>query len=146
MDRDASKFMSMDATAPMLYTTFGGVDYAINERPLSDGTVNLVAHFGQTGTYTIALSTRDAGTVLLEDTQTGVITDLTSAETYSFEAEAGTTSTRFIIHFDNATAIKSVNADVLSGADIFTLDGRRVSTESLQPGLYIKDGKKVVIK
>jgi hypothetical protein len=29
---------------------------------------------------------------------------------------------------------------------VYSLDGRRVSTESLQPGLYIKDGKKVVIK
>ena len=29
---------------------------------------------------------------------------------------------------------------------VYTLDGRRVSAESLQPGLYIQNGKKVVIK
>lgn len=29
---------------------------------------------------------------------------------------------------------------------IYTLDGRRVSAESLQPGLYIQNGKKVVVK
>jgi hypothetical protein len=29
---------------------------------------------------------------------------------------------------------------------VYSLDGRRVSTESLQPGLYIQNGKKVVIK
>ena len=33
-----------------------------------------------------------------------------------------------------------------SGSNVYTLDGRRVNPENLRPGLYIKDGKKVLIK
>lgn len=40
--RDASKFMSLDTNVPQIYTLGSdGTQYAINERPLSDGTVRL---------------------------------------------------------------------------------------------------------
>lgn len=36
--------------------------------------------------------------------------------------------------------------DIATDSNVYTLDGRRVSDVSLEPGLYIKNGKKVVVK
>jgi autotransporter-associated beta strand protein len=44
------------------------------------------------------------GLILLEDKQEGVIQDLTVNPTYSFFGNAGTNATRFVIHFQLATA------------------------------------------
>ena len=40
--------------------------------------------------------------------------------------------------------VRSKKGEVRSG--VYTLDGRRVNAENLRPGLYIVNGKKVVIK
>ncbi len=44
------------------------------------------------------------GLILLEDKQEGVIQDLTINPTYSFFGNAGTNATRFVVHFQLATA------------------------------------------
>jgi trimeric autotransporter adhesin len=44
------------------------------------------------------------GLILLEDKQEGVIQDLTVNPTYSFFGNAGTNATRFVVHFQLATA------------------------------------------
>ena len=148
VDKDASKFMPMDAMDPVLYSTQNGVDYAINERPLSDGRVQLVARFGQAGSYTISLDTRSAQGVQLEDTETGAVVELNDSEGYTFEANAGVAASRFIVHFDNATAIQSVVAESLTGAEIYTLDGRRIGKATQGVYLIRQNGKvsKVQVK
>ena len=40
--------------------------------------------------------------------------------------------------------VKSQKPETKTG--VYTLDGRRVNAENLRPGLYIMNGKKVVIK
>ena len=46
-----------------------------------------------------------------------------------------------------ASSVGAVRRDgITTHSTVYTLDGRRVSAESLQPGLYIQNGKKVVVK
>ena len=46
-----------------------------------------------------------------------------------------------------ASSVGAVRRDgIATHSDVYTLDGRRVSAASLKPGLYIKDGKKFVVK
>ena len=48
---------------------------------------------------------------------------------------------------ETATGIEDVRRhQTTSGSNVYTLDGRKVNPENLRPGLYIKDGKKVLIK
>ncbi len=49
----------------------------------------------------------------------------------------------------DATAIRNISTESAAEADIYTIDGRRMGTTSLQAlphGLYIQGGKKVVVK
>ena len=46
-----------------------------------------------------------------------------------------------------ASSVGAVRRDgITTHSTVYTLDGRRVSAENLHPGLYIKDGRKVVVK
>ena len=46
-----------------------------------------------------------------------------------------------------ASSVGAVRRDgITTHSTVYTLDGRRVNAESLQPGLYIQNGKKVVVK
>ena len=48
---------------------------------------------------------------------------------------------------ETATGIEDVRRhQTTSGSNVYTLDGRKVNPENLRSGLYIKDGKKVLIK
>ena len=107
---DASKFMSMDESVPQLYSLDNdGTQYAINERPQDDGSVQLGYYAGHTGNLTIALTGGDTDKVLLTDHLTGTSTDLTTGS-YSFSTEAGQHNTRFTLSFvtGTATGIKEV--------------------------------------
>ena len=95
MATDANKFMSSDARAAQLYTIEGGVQFAINERPMSNGVITLGAYFGSKGSYAIALDTKVEGiSVVLVDKVAGTETDLMEGS-YTFTAEAGVADNRF---------------------------------------------------
>ena len=50
-------------------------------------------------------------------------------------------------HRTLASGIGAVRQDgITTNSTVYTLDGRRVNAESLQPGLYIQNGQKVVVK
>ena len=55
-----------------------------------------------------------------------------------------------IIEMDETAGIESLSSDSsLKGEEsgnIYSLDGRKVSNSGLSKGIYIKNGKKVVIK
>jgi hypothetical protein len=55
------------------------------------------------------------------------------------------TSSRICFNFDEATGIQKVNGNSVNMEDTYDLQGRRV-TKALKKGLYIKNGKKTVIK
>ena len=154
-DCDASKFISMDNSVPQLYTMDEeGTWYAINERPLGEGTVELGFYAGETGDYTITVTRCDAEQVFITDNQTGVTTDITNSA-YTFTAKAGTDNTRLTLSFvpNDATAIKEMEKDGINGkADIYSVDGKFIGTDasSLGAGVYIlrqgKNVKKLIVR
>lgn len=150
LSRDASKFFSLDAKVPQLFTIADGINYAINERPLADGIVQLAARFGQTGTYTLTLQTTVREKITLIDTFEGTSVELGAEDSYSFSAEAGTVSNRFLLVFGDATAIRDITAENLKDARIYSLDGKVLPSTKPAPGVYLieKNGKvqKVSIK
>ena len=86
---DASKFMSMDNNVPQIYTLDNvGTMYAINERPMKEGNVDLGLYAGQTGDYTISVTRCDAGQVFITDNLTGEVSEITDKD-YTFSAKAG---------------------------------------------------------
>lgn len=145
--RDASKFMSFEANAAQLFTTQGSVRYAINERPLKDGIVELGLSIGTTGSYTIALSTKVDGEVYLIDRTLGTETRLDGTEGYTFQAAKGMMEGRFAIRFatGDATGISDVRSKMSEvRGDAYNLKGQRVANPT--KGLYILNGKKAVVK
>ena len=46
----------------------------------------------------------------------------------------------------NTTGISDTEAIITSTSDIFTIDGRKVDGKNLKPGIYIKNGKKYIVK
>ena len=156
--RDANKFAPLDANTAQFYTVRDGVRYAIDERPLSDGTVRLGLQLPADGTYTIALGELSGSSqseasqgpsvpagIALIDRETGTETDLTAAP-YTFQAKAGTTEGRFLVRLNDAaiTSVQSVAVLQQQTEQLYDLQGRPVSNP--QPGIYVRNNKKVIIK
>lgn len=141
---DASKFMGENAPV-QLYTLEQGVRYAINERPLGNDNIRLGVKLQKKGTFTITLDTRANDEVILIDHLTGTEV-LLGEEGYTFVSEAGTFENRFEIRLGlgETTGIQEVNQSASAADTYHNLNGVRV----LQPqkGLYINNGKKVVVK
>ena len=97
--KDASKFMSEDKEVVQLFTIENGVQYAINERPLEKGVIQLGVYIGKKGEYTFNMGENIPleGDIILIDKQENKEIDLKN-ESYSFDAEAGTYADRFEIH------------------------------------------------
>ena len=58
-----------------------------------------------------------------------------------------TTSALRVVVDGNATSIKNINCGVVESDDaVYNLQGQRVDARSLMPGLYIKAGKKFVVR
>lgn len=150
LTRDAAKFASTEPTVPQIYTIGGNTRYAINERPLAQGTVQLGVHCGTDGEYTIALSGEVPGTVVLDDKELGVSVELTAERGYTFTAAAGDYNSRFALRFmPGTTAIEGVEAgETVENGDIYTLQGVKTTDAAAkqQKGVYIQKGKKVVKK
>lgn len=146
MDKDAGKFISDDASIPQLFSTYEGVDYAINERPFADGIVNLSTRINVDGVYTIALKSSVNGyDVVLEDKVLKKSIVLTEDSEYTFSAKAGEDVNRFAIVFrGNITGIDSINPELNNNSTIYKIDGIKV-TQPTQEGIYIQDGQKVLI-
>ncbi|MGN1230164.1 MAG: leucine-rich repeat domain-containing protein, partial [Prevotella sp.] len=142
---DASKMMSMDQEVPQIYTLDnGGIQYSINERPVSDGVINLGFYAGKSGKYTFKLSRSMVETVILVDHMTGKETDIRNSE-YTFTSEAGTDNARFSLKFNPAetTGIKTVQSET-SDDIMYNLSGQRISKPV--KGIMIRGGKKIIIK
>ena len=109
LDKDASKFIEADNQVPLLYTVENEIRYAINERPLSDGQVQIGYYAPSRGTYRIQMSTSSNTPVWITDQVTGK-TQLFEGE-YSFEAESGYHDNRFTVTLGDAVASESIQAD-----------------------------------
>ena len=143
---DASKFMSMDKEVAQLYTLDAdGLHYAINERPIADGKVQLGFYTARNGSYTLSAERNQAGDIYLTDLLEGICVNL-ATEDYTFKATAGTDETRFVLSLTGkATGIDELDADSQQQTEeLYDLSGRRVS--KAQKGVFIQNGKKVVVK
>lgn len=160
---DASKFLSAEGECAQIYTLgFDGTEYAINERPIGEGIIQLGLYATKSGQYTITLPRCEAQTVLLTDNYANVTVNLKEQD-YGFSTQAGIDEGRFVLSFadDQATDIAAmtlqqtkvtgveggINIVGVGGeSQIFTIDGRlihsvKMSTEgntiSLPQGTYI---------
>ena len=143
---DASKFFSMDASVPQIYTIQDGEKLAINERPAGNGVIQLGVILPSDGTYTIKSERNALTEAVLVDTENGTETNLAYND-YTFSAPAGVTENRFELHLSagSVTGISDVKSDVKKGDNkIFNLNGQRVGAD--KSGIYVVDGKKVVVK
>lgn len=140
---DASKFMSMNAAVPQIYTIEQGTQMAINERPLAEGTVQIGFRVAQGGTYTISAPRNQFKSITLVDTETGIETDLTNSD-YTFNANAGQNDNRFVLRVSGAaiTSIESLNTQQSTPNEYYNLNGQRITAP--QKGLFIVNGKKVI--
>lgn len=143
--RDASKFMALDKPVIQLYTMNDDVRYSINERPLGEGIVKLGVQIINSGIYTINLDTKVENEVYLIDHLTGSEVRL-DGNSYSFQSKAGTFESRFSIRLGsgNLTGIKAIDNTATTNDVYYDLSGRRISEP--QKGVYVKNGKKVVVK
>lgn len=148
VERDAAKFMSMDASVPQLLTLDNeGNSYAINERPIANGQVRLGYYAGEEGFYTIRALRAD-GEVSLYDAEQDKTIDITS-EDYTFQSDAtgNVNNSRFMLIFkvEGTTGVANVSSKTEEvGGEYFNLAGQRVAQPT--KGLYIQNGKKVVRK
>lgn len=154
IERDASKFMSLDGTVPQIYSLgTDGTEYAINERPMAEGTQRLGLLIKEAGQHTIKTVRNDIGQVLLTDNMMGITTHL-SQNGYCFDAEAGTDESRFTLQFvsNEVTGIaETVKTNDGEDEKCYNLNGQRVNVGTgpvpvRHKGLYIVGGKKVVVK
>ena len=123
MGVDAAKFMSSENVPQLFSYDQGNTQCAINERPISDGTINLGVKLPATGQYTLSCTRMDMPFYLL-DREENIVHDLQSSE-YQFTASAGTDASRFALvqRHDAPTDVE----DVVSSYSI----------ETTYNGLYI---------
>ncbi len=148
---DATKFPDLTATSASLYIVGDdNTHYAISEQPFAEGDeISLGARFTAAGTYTLQASFKNEypdleGKVMLIDHETG--TTQSATEPYTFTAQAGETTTRFALAYDsNATGIALTADAQLPVNYCYDLQGRLVKGTP-RPGIYIKNGKKIIIK
>lgn len=146
---DASKFFSMDGNVPQIYTVEQGVQMAINERPMGDGTVKLGLRLAQEGQYSISAGRNGFKNIVLVDNETGIETDLSNSEGYTFSADKGTNESRFMLRVGGAVVTEiseevRLKSEESATATCYDLQGRKIVNSKLQRGLYIVNGKKVL--
>ena len=148
---DATKFPDLTGNSTLLYII--GTDkthYAISEQPFVEGDeVSVGAKFPTAGTYTLQANFKTAypdldGKVMLIDYETG--TTQPATEPYTFTTQAGEITTRFVLSYGSeATGISTVAMPSQQSGQTYDLAGRLV-TGTPRPGIYIKNGKKIIIK
>jgi hypothetical protein len=147
---DATKFPDLTGTSTLLYVI--GADnthYAISEQPFAEGDeVSVGARFPEAGEYTLSADFKTPypdleGRLMLIDHETGTMQPAT--EPYTFTAQAGETTTRFTLAYGTPTGVKCVAYSQQQPSLLYDLQGRPV-TGTLRPGIYIKNGKKIIIK
>lgn len=141
---DASKFFATEGDCPQLYTIGGdGTEYAINERPYNGGNVLLGIIVAQDGTYTFKQQRSNAREVVLFDKETGVTHNFADGD-YTFTANAGTYTNRFVLGITKAPETTSVAELESMGITVDTEGGRiQVSGAKGTISIIATDGRTV---
>ena len=142
---DASKFMSDNFSVPQVYIIEKGQRMSIDERPLSDGVIELGVFCGTTDEYTISLAATGANNspIILIDKESGTETDLIH-DVYHFKAATGTYNERFAIKIDNnTTGVLHIEDNKENKKDIYNLNGQKL--QAPQKGINIINNKKGIV-
>ena len=123
MECDAAKFMSTEQV-PQLFSVYANTRYAINERP--QGEVMLGFTAPKAGSYTLCAERMDIP-VVVKDLMTGITHELKNGE-YTFETEAGTYESRFVLMSGELTAISNTMVEGAETESIYTIDGKQLPT------------------
>ena len=134
--------VKLDNSGTMLYTVEGGVRLAINERPSTQEGMTLIAEIAADGDYTLVLGKHNANDITLTDLENGTKVSL-DTDSYTFTAKAG--QRRFSIGFGNATTYINTVESSVADSPTFDLQGRKVEG-TLKAGVYVRNGRKVIIK
>ena len=141
-DKDAPKFISTEAA--QIYTVSNGVQYAINERPLGNGVMNIGTYFKKEGEYSISLMGNTDAAITLIDREEGKSVSLSEGNAYTFSAKEGSAQ-RFVISIGDATAIDEIPVSEADNAEDvwYNVAGQRVNADA--KGLRInRKGYKVL--
>jgi len=127
---DAYKIISAsNPKLPQIYSvTPNGVKLSVNGMPPASS-VPLGFTSGEEGIFTIhAIKTGDFSVVTLEDTKTGVFTDLTKSS-YSFSFTPGENEQRFVLHFGalSVNEIENSIASVYSNLNTVYVDLKNIT-------------------
>lgn len=147
LNRDASKFMSMDSDVPQLFSIQNGVRYAINERPVAEGEVVLGVIVKKAGVYTIALPENDTNEYVIEDLLMNSTSSLRADHPFEFTAEPGDMEGRFVLRVvaqGDATAIETVAGE--NGQDdepAYNMAGQAINPKHAK-GIVVKKNRKFV--
>ncbi len=150
---DANKLLSSAPGVPQIYTTAGTEAFAINSQPATTS-VPMAFTSSTSGSYTIeAIETSNFPNVVLEDTYTGIQTNLLS-DTYTFDFIKNDNANRFIVHFTplgtpemEANSIRiwsserniyvTVPATVTGDVVVYNMMGQEVVANKVIPGMNV---------
>lgn len=145
---DASKFMSFEHTVPQILTLdTEGIGYAINERPLDNGTVKVGYYAGESGFLTISAIRAD-GDIILHDHLLNKTANLAEQDyTFHTDATEGTNTGRFTLTL-NVKESGATDVDVLETKVKVSVAGQNGSlsvtaTEGATISIFATDGRLV---
>ena len=100
----------------------------------------------ENGIYYLVVSGDGAGqSMVLRTCLDGEIIDIDNTQMYVSDANIGTSWEPYVIDLSNLpTSIHNVTAD--DDTNWWTLQGYKIGKRPLQPGVYIHNGRKVVVK
>ena len=114
------------------------------------GTELAIQTNGKSG-YTLSFGKVQGEALYLKDLATGIVTEMSEGNTYTFTAEPNTTATRFrvVSRSEVTTGVEDLTAETTATArGIYSVTGQYLGTADQLPtlpaGVYIINGKKVV--
>lgn len=115
INRDLEKWITTGTVYPQVYTQLSGINYVFNALPINNVSNLALGFYTKTsGTCTIsanALQAPNINKLWLTDKLTAINTDLLTSN-YSFNADAGTDNSRFIINIQNVPTGNLINNDI----------------------------------
>lgn len=144
---DAARFSSENMEMPGIWSVSDGIEYAINERPEGDGEVALSLYLPKTGYHTIALGAGSADApVVIVDRKDGKRSVITQDQGFTFYSASGLVSDRFYVVLTSGSGETAVSPATATGtgADVYNIRGQAADAD--EPGIIIKEGKKILNK
>lgn len=138
---DARMLLSLDDGVPQLYSiTPSGVKLALNSLPAPEGNLAIPLGIRSPGNVEMTISAENLSTfinnyaVILEDKETGQLTDLRQIQSYAFTtATGGILNDRFVLHLKTGVGIGE-NENTIQ--PLVVVSNRQLSVYNLEDGLY----------